>query len=272
MSRTAFPVLVSIPHGGVLIPSEIRDLICLEKRDIFEDGDAFTRELYDFGSLVKATVYTPVARAAVDLNRAPDDLPPGNPDGVLKTVTAMGKRVYKKHMFPRPHLVSKLLHKYYFPYHNKLEVLSGSEEFKLALDCHSMAAFGPPTAKDSGKKRPLFCLSNRGDERGLPRYGENITCSPEILNRFAMALRLGFGSEEIDIDEKMQINNPFLGEYIIQKHSRKGMPWIQVEINRSLYLNCHCFNEEERNLAFERIEKMRNSLIKSLQIFFDRFC
>ncbi|MGV7222698.1 MAG: hypothetical protein ACQ9MH_14365 [Nitrospinales bacterium] len=39
------PYLISIPHGGTKIPEEVAGSVCLSKKDLFEDGDAFTREI-----------------------------------------------------------------------------------------------------------------------------------------------------------------------------------------------------------------------------------
>jgi len=47
-----FPVLISIPHGGDQIPVEIADRVCLSKREVFDDIDAFTRDIYDLGGKV----------------------------------------------------------------------------------------------------------------------------------------------------------------------------------------------------------------------------
>ena len=42
--------------------------------------------------------------------------------------------------------------------------------------------------------------------------------------------------EELSLDREVAINNPFSGGFISNAHYwRKGVPWVQVEINRSLY-------------------------------------
>ena len=71
-----YPLLISIPHGGDTIPPEVREMVGITRRDIFYDGDALTREIYDFGKSVDAVIETPIARAIVDVNRASDDRPP----------------------------------------------------------------------------------------------------------------------------------------------------------------------------------------------------
>ena len=58
----------------------------------------------------------PIARAIVDVNRAPEDRPPKNQDGVVKTVTINGTPVYKGDKFPDDALIEELLQRYYYPY------------------------------------------------------------------------------------------------------------------------------------------------------------
>jgi formiminoglutamase len=46
----------------------------------------------------------------------------------------------------------------------------------------------------------------------------------------------GVFKEEFSCDREVAINNPFSGGFIANAHFwHKGIPWIQIEINRSLY-------------------------------------
>jgi len=40
------PVLLSVPHAGRRIPSEVSDVCMLSERDVLEDGDAGAAEIY----------------------------------------------------------------------------------------------------------------------------------------------------------------------------------------------------------------------------------
>jgi formiminoglutamase len=104
---------------------------------------------------VEAFCTSGIARAIVDMNRAVDDF---RKDGVIKTHTCYDVRVYKE--FPSRKLIEQLLTKYYHPYHQKLERLTNTENIVVGIDCHTMAAVGPPIGPDAGKSRPLVCLSN----------------------------------------------------------------------------------------------------------------
>ena len=72
------PFFISIPHGGTETPDEVEERICISQADVLEDGDSFTREIYDVTEDVQHIIKADIARAFVDLNRAEDDLPPAN--------------------------------------------------------------------------------------------------------------------------------------------------------------------------------------------------
>ena len=81
------PVVVSVPHGGRERPPELDGAVALDDTDLFADVDAFTDTIYGVSGRVAHLEIASIARTFVDLNRAPDDLPPANPDGVVKSGT-----------------------------------------------------------------------------------------------------------------------------------------------------------------------------------------
>ena len=261
---TVYPILISIPHSGSIIPPEVADMVSITGKDIFYDGDAFTREIYDFGKRVDAIIETPIARAIVDVNRASDDRAPENPDGVVKNVTTDSTPVYREGMFPGNDLVKDLLQKYYFPYHKTLGNLLENRSIRLALDCHSMLEHSPAASVFPGKPRPLICLSNRGNEHGMPVRGrEPVTCSPEWICALAESLRHAFTGEG-----KVAMNDPFAGGYISQFHyERMGIPWIQIEINRKLYLNETYFDPEQLRVDQRIIQELREKIFDAIVQF-----
>ena len=260
----AYPLLISIPHGGDTIPPEVADIVGITGRDIFYDGDALTREIYDFGKRVDAVIETPIARAIVDVNRASDDRAPANPDGVVKTVTTDGTPVYREGMFPDDALVEDLLQRYYFPYHERLGDLPESRDIRLALDCHSMLKRSPVASDKPDLPRPLICLSNRGDEHGMPvRGGGHVTCPPEWIGALAESLGQAFAG-----GGRVAINDPFAGGYISQYHyEREGVPWIQIEINRKLYLNETYFDPGRLRVDQGIIRELRERIFDAVVRF-----
>jgi len=238
------PIIVSIPHGGTQQPAELAGRVCLSDEALFHDSDAFTREIYDVGSEVVQVVTTDIARAFVDLNRAPDDRAPANPDGVIKSTTVFGHPIYYKGMEPEHHLVTRLLGRYYHPYHKTLELAVAGPPVKLALDCHSMLPEAPPIASAPGERRPLFCLSNAG----------GLTCPNDLLEGVQRAFADAFDCRLTEV----LLNEPFKGGYITRVHGRGPVPWVQVEMNRSLYLKAPWFQPENLEVEPERLQRLRD--------------
>ncbi|GAB4334822.1 MAG: N-formylglutamate deformylase [Desulfobulbaceae bacterium] len=223
----SLPFLISIPHGGTVVPAELRKRVRLSDDEILADGDPFTDIIYDVKDEVAVQLTFEIARAIIDVNRAPDDLPPANPDGVLKTLSIFGNRIYHPGMEPHDQEISRLLAEYHQPYHDAIGAALSASDVVLALDCHSMEAVGPPIAADAGERRPLFCLGNNG----------GMACSMETTRLFAHCLAEVFA---VSLDA-VTINRPFAGGYITRRYGGVPVPWIQVEMSRGLYLG-------ERNL------------------------
>ena len=129
------PILLSIPHGGSDTPPEVADRVVANPKDVFEDGDAFTREIYDLAERVVHVQSARIARAFVDLNRKEEDRPPANPDGVVKTATCFDRPVYSEPLDDEA--IELLLARYHRPYHARLEDAARNTAAVLGLDCHS---------------------------------------------------------------------------------------------------------------------------------------
>ena len=208
------PIAISVPHAGLAVPEEAADYCQLTPEQLAQDGDEGAREIYDLENQVAAFVTTDVARAIIDLNRAPDDR---RPDGVVKTHTIWAEPVYRK---PLPdHVIQTLLKQYYHPYHRRLSAWSHVDSLLFAVDCHTMVAEAPPIGPDPCSSRPEICL---GDLRGrsLPK-----PWTPVLHHCFQDAFA-GF---------RVTLNEPFSGGYITTRHSRE-MPWFQLEISRAGFL------------------------------------
>ncbi len=187
---------------------EAEPFCILTPREIVEDGDEGAAGIYDFPGDVAEFLTTGIARAIIDLNRAEDDR---RQDGVVKTHTCWDVPVYDP--FPPDDVIAQLLHRYYRPYHRRLTALAASG-VRLGLDCHTMAAHGPPVGPDPGAERPWVCLSNAGG-----------TCPAHWIE----GLRESFAAE---FGPRVTVNVPFRGGYITRTHARE-MPWIQLELSRS---------------------------------------
>lgn len=225
------PFLISVPHGGTIVPEELRPRLLLTDEDLLYYCDPLTREVFDYRDRVAAYIDTTVSRMAVDLNRPPLPLPVRDPDGIIKTRTIDGREVYRAGQVPDMALIHSLLVRHYFPFHQQVDELIDNNPVQVAFDCHSMLPFGSGMQKDAGKTRPLICLGNNGDHEGRARKGSLPTSSREWIATLADIFR-----EEFPAEGAVAVNDPFSGGFISNAHFwHKGVPWIQIEVNRSLY-------------------------------------
>lgn len=257
------PLLISVPHGGYTIPHELLDRTNLTFEDIFPDSDPCSQRIYSFQDEVLYFHQSDIARAVVDLNRAPDDLPPQNPDGVIKSHTILNTKVYHEGYQPGPSLRRELLKKYFYPYHLDIRKNSNDPSLLCGLDCHTMLQFPPKISAGDPHERPFICLSNNGDVNGEGDEDE-LTCSPELLNLLADCLRLEFPDEA----ENIILNAPFKGGYICRYQS-STLPWIQIELNRKAYLSPPWFNSQTLRVDSKRLEYLRNKFLHALITFCD---
>ena len=219
------PILISVPHAGLEIPSEVKTYNLLTQEEIIRDGDEGASEIYAIESHVQAYVTTEIARAFVDANRSANDR---GRDGVVKTHTCWDVPIYMGQL-PED-LIEVMIRKYYRPYHEKLTLFSA--DLKFGIDCHTMAEIAPPISPDSGQERPLVCLSNADG-----------TFPVDWLKIMKDCFQQSFQAE-------ISLNRPFKGGYIVQAHASE-MPWVQVEISRTNKL----YNKEKKTKFFGTIEK-----------------
>lgn len=250
------PVLLSIPHGGDRVPPKAEPFTTLTAADIFSDGDACTREIYNVSDAVAAIHQADIARAFVDLNRGLDARPPAQPDGVIKSLTADRIPVWRGGGPPSDELAESLLWTYWRPYHERLEQLAARPDVRVAFDCHSMAEFAPEITPNSGEPRPLFCLSN----------GDGASASDAMMFELAEALADSFDCSRSEI----RINDPFQGGYITRWHGGRfvegGTPWIQIEMNRRWYLSRPWFDAGGLTVDEARLAELRHRFLAALEM------
>ena len=265
---TRLPVLVSVPHGGWRVAPEIAEIWALSRQDAFHDGDPCTADIYDFSDRVDAQLVMEYYRAVIDLNRREDDIAPENPDGVVKSHTCYNVEVYEPGRFPEPDLQETLLRRYYRPFHRDLDRIMQRQDLKLGVDCHSMAAVSPPIEKDAGTPRPLICLGNLGDAEGLPcePFGR-ITAPPELLLFMRDEFRQVLAHEDVDLEipDVAAVNLPFSGGYITQRVGGGGIPFVQIEMSRALYLTKPYFDEATLEVEASRIRDLNTKVFRVLQ-------
>ena len=257
------PILISVPHGGTMVPTNLQAKCLLSSRDILLDGDTWTRELYDFAGLVEEYIQADIARIVVDMNRSRDDLPPKNPDGVVKTIAVNGKKVWDQVGGVSKEELQRLMEEFHTPYHHRLVKAAQNPKVALAIDCHTMLDMGPSKGVSNWEKRPLFCIGNRGDVWGK-QVDEPITAPTEMMIRFKEGLEREFSEYKDGCGDApvVTMNKPFKGGYITTYHGNQGsIPWIQLEINRRLYLPCtDKISMVPDNASAEKMKDIRDRL------------
>lgn len=244
--------LLSIPHSGENIPEVFKSFLSGNEKDYREDVDFKVNELVDIEALQRSGVAVLVAhvhRVCVDLNRAESNC-------VLfwKQNTKGEKLVIQD---PSDEEIERFIETYHRPYFEILKAsLQDLEKRKVKpvsmIDLHSMPS--RPTEyhlkQNPNQKliRPSFCLSDR---RGK-------TCAPDFINFFQERLT-GKGYEA-------GLNDPYIGGYVTEFVDRFRTNNIQIEINRSIYMD-----EVSKTLVPSMVEKLRPDLTEVLIEGFERF-
>jgi len=237
-SQTA-PFVFCSPHSGRVYTEAFLAASRLDAHTLRKSEDCFVDELFagvtDLGAPLISARFP---RAYLDVNREPYELDPelfaepmppyANTQssrvigglGTIARIVADGEEIYRGRI-PLSAALERI-DRLYKPFHGALSGLLDStwRQFGIAvlIDCHSMpsASIGQPQAV-----RPDFVL---GDRFGASCDGK--------LTRFLRELLVGQGYE-------VQLNRPYAGGYITEHYGRphRGLHALQVEVNRSLYLD-----------------------------------
>ena len=228
--RGAIPVLISVPHSGRDYPDWLIEMASAGRESLTVLEDPYVDRLV-WRAIKRgcAAVIATAPRAAIDCNRAEDELDPSVIEGPRRgrmTARARGglgivpartqQHGYLWRRAISPHQLEDRLVQAHRPYHEEIERQLGHllDRFgcALLLDCHSMP---PPLA---GVAQAVF-----GDCRGRTADG--------WISREAMAIatRHGFSAG---------LNDPFAGGHVIDRHARpaRGVQALQLEIDRRCYL------------------------------------
>lgn len=232
-------VVFASPHSGRDYPWSFLRGTILDEHAIRSSEDAFVDVLFDCAPRFGATfIKAGAPRAFVDLNRSNDELDPAliegvrrqghNPRvasglGVIPRVVANGRAIYRGKISAAE--AQRRIDRYWQPYHDMLQKLLDRAHQRhgqaVLLDCHSMPHEAMDGIARSGMRRPDIVL---GDRFGAAASGD-------VVDRIEAAfVNAGF---------IVTRNTPFAGAYITQAYGRpsRGQHAVQVEIDRSLYMN-----------------------------------
>jgi N-formylglutamate amidohydrolase len=229
--RGDLPVLLSVPHSGRDYPEWLVALASAGKPSLTVLEDPWVDRLV-WRALQRGcgAVIARTPRAAIDCNRAEDEVDPSIVEGarrgrvsarargglgIVPTRTQQHGYLWRRAISPKQ--LDDRLSQAHRPYHAAIEAQLGQlvERFgcALLLDCHSM----PPPS--DGVPPIVF-----GDGRGGTADG---WISAEAME---VARRSGF---------EAALNDPFAGGHVIERHAQpgSGVHALQLEIDRRCYLD-----------------------------------
>jgi N-formylglutamate deformylase len=242
------PVLVEVPHAGLLTPPDVLAKIDVPASSLARDADLYVDALYADAPLEGATLLVGTfSRYVIDLNRAEDDVdaesveggPSGAraPRGVVWRVSGEGGRVFQAPI-SRAELERRLT-MYHRPYHDELRRIIAQKlnRFGIAvvLAGHSMPSHARWSSGEIGPARADIVPGTRGRTTADGRL-------IDVVEAHARAAGWSVRHDE-----------PYRGGFTTTHYGRprERTHAIQVEIARRQYM------DEERLVLHTRFPEVR---------------
>jgi N-formylglutamate deformylase len=255
---TEAPVIVEVPHAGLLVDAQALSTLVAPALAIGRDADLYVDELYADAPDAGATLLTAnVSRYVCDLNRSEHDVDRdtvlgssgrSSPHGLIWRSTTDNRAAIARPL-PRTELERRLA-LYYRPYHDKLEELVRDRldryGFVIVVSGHSMPSRGRDGHSDPGRERADV----------VPGTRQRTTASAAVIDAAEqVARRFHFGVAHDD---------PYRGGHTTVRYGRPaaGIHAIQIELNRRLYM-------DEQSLAkkpneFRVVRSFCRALVKEM--------
>jgi N-formylglutamate deformylase len=230
---TAIPVVVEIPHAGLMLEPLSAATLVAPVAALGRDADLYVDELYaDAPELGASVLVSHVSRYVCDLNRAESDVDghavqgaPGVnfPHGLIWHQTTESQAALSGPV-SRAEL-ERRLRSIYRPYHQALRqlLLQSIQQFGyvILLAAHSMPGAGRSGHRDPGAARADVVPGSRGFTTAEPR----LIRLPEQL-----ATQRGWSVAH---------DTPYRGGFTTGHYGQpqNAMHAVQVELNRGLYMN-----------------------------------
>ncbi len=261
------PLVFDSPHSGTNYPDDFnyscgfKILQCAEDKYVDE---LFINAPEHGGYLLRALF----PRAYIDPNRAIDDIDPSmlagdwpygeiNPTarsdagiGLIRRLVEPGKPLYN-----HPLTAEQIQHRitqYYQPYHTELCKIINETHYNFGqvfhINCHSM-----PSASSYPKNAPRLVGNEKKPSDIVLSNRDGLTCDTAFMH----ACRDFFRQKNLSVS----LNDPYKGAELIERYNSpaRGRHSLQIEINRSLYMN-----EEtcEKHSGFAQIQTITTDFIK----------
>jgi N-formylglutamate amidohydrolase len=233
------PVLLELPHGGHLTPSEVKTYLHpkFTPGDRREDSDEFSDALYLDLPAAPHVLRFMIWRAHADPNRPWDAL---EPDGAVKTLTSQGIKIYQSDRGLPSQARQQIIDRYIRPHRQRLAELVASPAIEKVLFCHTMPGIGTGSSGDKGELRPLFMFGNAGDDKGNPSN----ECYAERTLLLSLSEIVETSVADLDVDfnfcDVIRFNHPYTGIHSLSRfdpEDLRGKQPLTIEINRDLMLH-----------------------------------
>ena len=251
LTQGSSPLLISVPHAGLEIPSDIKGRLT-DKGKACVDADWHVDRLYrPFTDLGASLISANYSRAVVDLNRTRDgkSLYPGQAVTSLCPIdTFDGQPLYLADQEPDAAEIEERAIAYWEPYHaalaDELDRLSGLHDHVVLWDGHSINNHIPRLFEGQlpdfnfGTNDGVTCRAGLGE--GLLEHVQADGTYPCVLNgRFkGGAITRGFGAPE------------------------DGVSAVQLEMAQDCYMDQETFAWDEGKAA--RVQAVLRSLLETL--------
>ena len=226
LHRGTVPLLISLPHDGEELPSDVLARLTPDARRL-PDTDWHVGQLYDFARELGASILRPrYSRYLVDLNRPPDDLslyPGQNTTGLCPTIQFDGQPLYLDGQAPTPAEVAQRVERYWRPYH---EALRG--ELARLRDQHGRAVLWDG---HSIRSEVPYLFEGRLPDFNLGTAGGS-SCTPALQQKLEAVLA---GQR----DYSWIANGRFKGGHITRHYGRAqdGIEAVQLELAQCNYMD-----------------------------------
>ena len=220
-------IIIHVPHGGMIIPGEIRQDIVLADDDLAREimlmadiaTDEIARDIYRKAQIKPWIFINNFSRLVIDPERFPDEREEMNAVGMGAVYTKTSDE--KTLRLPDIERDQMLVANYFDPYTIALSALTtqvlGTHEQVTILDLHSYAVEALPYEIHQTSKRPALCL------------GVDTFHTSEALINTARSVFSALTSIEVD--------QPFVGTYVPLEYYKKDarVQSLMLELRKDTY-------------------------------------
>ncbi len=226
VQRGTSPLVISIPHCGVHVPSHMEQRMTPEAR-LLADTDWHVDRLYDFAPAMGASVIAAThSRYVIDLNRPPDGsaLYPGADNTELCPTTSFAREpLYGPGDAPDEGEIEHRIDTYWRPYHDTLAAevnrVRSTHGVALLFDAHSIRSEVPRFFEG---RLPDFNLGTAGGRAADGALADRLlsVCSRAEAYRSVL-------------------NGRFTGGYITRRHGdpANAIHGVQLELSQATYMD-----------------------------------